>query len=154
MALPLLVVLAVLLSVALIASGSGVDRAQERICKRTIEALEESGASIESVAATPHPHADHAIMLSYQVQKADGEAENHWIACHFEGGTFTPGRLSLVGVTTDREGSLTSVGVAMLRIWLRLSGTKVLDPVGGDARAHAPPSSFRAYGQQSRKRRH
>lgn len=117
---------------AALAAGCGADKAQVHLCEKVVHAFEEPGTTISSTIAERHPHAKNAIMLSYLTRQADGARDNHWIACRFAGGPFTSGRLMLTAVTTDRHGALTAVDMAMLRIWLRLSGVRVLDPVTDD----------------------
>lgn len=124
-----------LLGVVLSLVACDVDRSQVQLCEAAVRAFEQEGADVETVEATPHPNAEHAIMITYQSgepdeRSADDPMATHWISCRFAGGPFTPGRLILTGVTTDREGTLSPIQMAMLRIWLRLSGLRVLDPDG------------------------
>lgn len=135
LALPLGLTVLVVTLAALMATGSGIDTAQERLCEQLIVAFEQDDALVEDIESRPHPAVDHAVMLTYRSRRGNSAdaPEGHWISCRFGGGTFTPGRLVLEGVTTDRRGTLTPVQMAMLRIWLRLSGLRVLDPDGPQA---------------------
>jgi branched-chain amino acid transport system permease protein len=100
-------------------SGCGLDHAEVRLCERVARALEDN-ASLEVTTAARHPRVDHAVILDYRVTDA-GESRSHWISCRFAGGSPATGPRRLIGVTTDREGALSPVRMAMLQIWLRLS---------------------------------
>jgi branched-chain amino acid transport system permease protein len=130
-------------------SGCGADPAQVRQCEQVARLLEDlpgdTSASMEVTHTARHPHVDHAVVVDYRVTDADGTSTSHWIACRFSDASPATGSRALVGVTTDREGALSPVRMAMLRIWLRLAE-------GGGARVPAerspalgPPAGTPAY---------
>lgn len=111
----------ILMLAAAAVSGCGADRAQIRVCEQVARAIEQPSRSIEVTHAARHPKVDHAVILDYRVTDTPGEEGTHWISCRFAGGSPATGPRRLVGVTTDREGVLSPVRVAMLQIWLRVS---------------------------------
>jgi branched-chain amino acid transport system permease protein len=66
--------------------------------------------------------APHAVLIRYAVRPAGALPETrHWLSCRFAGSGFDQDRLRLVGVVSDREGTLSEVRLFMLRrYWLGL----------------------------------
>lgn len=134
----------ILMLAAAAVSGCGVDRAQMSVCERVARAIESPSTSIEFTHAARHPQVDHAVILDYRVTDSAGEERSQWISCRFAGGSPAPGPGRLIGVTTDRDGVLSPVRVAMLQIWLRLSGEGG-DRSTGQLPVPGPPIAGPAY---------
>ncbi|HEY6259559.1 MAG TPA: branched-chain amino acid ABC transporter permease [Xanthobacteraceae bacterium] len=129
-----LCLLAALLIALLLAScGSGIDSEQVRICREVIAAANPEGTQISDLREAPTALAQQGVRIDY-VARPPGEASAaRYVACGFAGGTFSPGRLNLVAVTTD-SGPL---GEAWLytfkRFWLGspdAAGVRIGEPAG------------------------
>lgn len=134
----------VMLMVMVAVSGCGADRAHIRICEQVARAIEHDSKSMNVLQTARHPNVNHAVILDYRVMDATGRSNNHWISCRFAGGSPATGPRQLVGVTTDRDGVLSPIRVAMLQIWLRVSSGGRDLPVE-PSRAPGPPSAGPAY---------
>jgi branched-chain amino acid transport system permease protein len=151
--------LPVLLIVSLLAGcGNAVDGEQLRICREVIPALEPdgteipemryapsgSGVRIDYVARAPSAGAPDA---GAPVAGVSGAANSvRYATCSFGGGTFSPDRLNLVAVATDR-GPLGGARLYYLkRFWLGSSDADAARFGGEPAVLVLPPSI--AFGAQ------
>ena len=104
-----------------LAGCAEADVEQLRICERLIPAIEAEGAQIELVGGASDPAAANAVRVEYRVLSPNGTSDGSWISCRFGGSGFERDRLRLTGVVTAREGTLSEIGVFMLRrYWLDL----------------------------------
>ena len=107
-------VLAALVAVA----GCGkVDASQAEVCNRVAGVVLSEGA-IERIENDVDRAVPHGIVSRVIVRKSTGESEPHEVHCEFAGGAFSDERLHLIAVTTDTEGRLTDLRMAILEIVL------------------------------------
>lgn len=118
--MPVRFIAVLLLMVA--ATACSADSEQARVCQRFIPAFEPQPHGIEILRHEQHGSAENSVVVHYRARDANGKAAEHWVACWFEASAFGPGRLTVVGVSTDRHGLFSPVKLEILRIWLRIHG--------------------------------
>ncbi len=107
------------LLLALLVTGCDrVDPEQARLCDRLIAAFEVPPAAVEILGHEIDPAAPNAVVLRYRATRPSEAAAEHRIICRFAGRDFERGRLDLIGVDTDRQGSLSGPRLFFLRRWL------------------------------------
>jgi len=137
----------VLLAVTMATTACSVDSDQARVCEWLIPAFEPHAQDIDVLRYEQHGSAENSIVIHYRARDAGGKATEHWIGCWFKASTFGAGRLSVEGVSTDRQGLLSPVKLQMLRIWFRMYGSE--STVGSRHHgASGPPPSAPLYALQ------
>lgn len=109
--------LAACLSLLLLLAGCGPDPGQSQLCQRLAEAFAGPDAAlleVELLAREPP-----TLRVRYREAPARGGAER-WHLCRFAGSGLDQGRLLLESVESDRDGRLSPVALALLRVWLDL----------------------------------
>lgn len=109
----------------LLSACSFLDTEQVRVCRLVLPALHPDGTIIGEMQARAASAADAstrsprlAVRIGYTAQEGNERAAPHWATCAFEGSALTRGRLTLVGVDTDR-GTLGEARLLYLnRFWL------------------------------------
>jgi branched-chain amino acid transport system permease protein len=105
--------LAALALLGLALAGCGrVDGGQARLCERATELLF-SDRAIEAMTSAADPAAPHGIVVDAALRGASG-GERRRVTCRFAGGTFSPERLTLTGISRDPGGRLDDVQMAIL----------------------------------------
>ncbi len=136
--------LSILVLMLVATAACSVDSEQAKVCQWFIPAFEPHLEGIEILRHERHGSAENSIVVHYRSRDAAGKAAEHWIACWFEASAFGPGRLSVEGVSTDRQGLLSPVKLEMLRIWLRVQGTD-FEPKDAEPSATGPALSDPLY---------
>lgn len=112
-------VLASLLIPLLLLGGCSVDIEQQRVCERLIPWFERNTQPVEILHPPHAPVFENAVLLRYRAYDHFGTASEHWLTCHFASGQFTLDRLRLTSVSSDREGELSALQLALLQtLWL------------------------------------
>lgn len=138
----------ILLLLFVTTTACSVDSEQARVCQRLIPAFEPYSLGTEILRHEQHGSAENSIVVHYLARDAEGKAAEHWIGCWFASSSFGFGRLSVVGVSTDRHGLLSPVRLQMLRIWLRVYGSQS-QAKGWGAGASGPAVSDPVYALQA-----
>ncbi|NUB08757.1 branched-chain amino acid ABC transporter permease [Azospirillum sp. Vi22] len=112
-----------LLIVALLLTGCGVDGDQAALCRKLIPAFDSGPVTILDMEALGGD--EPALRLTYRTDNGGAETGTHWIACRFGGRFFDSRRHELVAVATDRMGRLRPMQFTMLRIWAGLPAARL-----------------------------
>lgn len=105
-----------LLLLAVLVTGCGLDPAETASCLRVIAAFEPDADGVEILRQASDPAASNGIVLEYRT--ADGV--ERWVNCRFSLRRVENAPLELVGVATSREGILPEMRLFWLRRWLAL----------------------------------
>lgn len=109
--------LAACLSLLILLAGCGPDPGQSQLCQRLMTAFAgPDHALIEVEALSREPP---LLRVRYRAPTGSG-GEERWHRCRFAGSGLEQGRLVLEAVETDRDGRLSPVALALLRVWLEL----------------------------------
>ncbi|MBU2090279.1 MAG: branched-chain amino acid ABC transporter permease, partial [Alphaproteobacteria bacterium] len=98
-------------------AGCGVDARHSIQCEKLLGTLEPAHVQIEDLAWTTPDDPPNSIRGEYRLP---GDAARHWIRCQFRGARFQEGRFDLIGVATDRQGTLSPMQMQFLYLALRL----------------------------------
>ncbi|HEY6335874.1 MAG TPA: branched-chain amino acid ABC transporter permease [Alphaproteobacteria bacterium] len=110
----------VLAALVAVAGCSKVDASQAEVCNRVAGVVLSEGA-IEQIENDVDRAVPHGIVSRVIVRKSTGARAPHEVHCEFAGGAFSDERLHLIAVTTDAEGRLTDLRMAILEIVLAKS---------------------------------
>ena len=120
-----------LLLLAVLLTGCGLDPAEIASCRRVIAAFEPDAAGVEILRQASGPAASDGIVLEYRA--ADGA--ERWVNCRFSRRRVENAPLELVGVATSREGILPEMRLFWLRRWLALETAVPAPTLGANPKA-------------------
>lgn len=106
-----------LLLLAVLVTGCGLDPAETASCLRVIAAFEPDADGVEILRQASDPAASNGIVLEYRT--ADGV--ERWVNCRFSLRRVENAPLELAGVATSREGILPEMRLFWLSAGLRWS---------------------------------
>jgi branched-chain amino acid transport system permease protein len=100
-----------------LAGCSKVDASQAEVCNRVAGVVLPEGV-VERIENDVDPTVPHGIVSRVTLRNSTGDSVPHEVHCEFAAGAFSVERLHLVAVTTDTEGRLSELRMAVLEMVL------------------------------------
>ena len=107
-------------------AACGADPEQARLCRSLVAAFEPHASDFEVLPSEAARTQGYDVKIAFKARAPDRGEGPAWIACRFA--DQTGGRLSLIGVATDRTGPLDEAALFWLETWREIYAAEAFDP--------------------------